>query len=309
MTTETWEQETEQAWGSLETRLTEWLADAPPNAKVVIGLPWPEDAIDGAAPYVQLAVEDGSVLAEAASNRFLDAQFRLEKARRKALKALGWSRPEDDLPNYWYDTVLPDGADSVAGLLVETLRAVYGVPAPSFLVVSGFDDDGALTGDNLPFGLTVTTPARVEVDVTAVQADGPDHLRDLLAAALAPVVDELEFDPDGDIPVAAGNTLVYVGVDEEAPVIRMFAPLLHEVRWTPRVGHALNDVNKRLTFAKVVHQDERVLAVMALPALPFVPEQVRQTVVGFRHMADGLDERLRSMIGGRLFCEPANGEA
>lgn len=309
MTTETWEQETEQAWGALETRLTQWLADVPPKAKVIIELPWPDDAIDGAAPYVRLAVEDGAVLAEAAGNRSLDAQFRLGKPRRKALRALGWKPPGDGLPDYWCIIGVPDGAGRVARMVVEGMRNVFGIPAPSFLVVSGVGENGALTGDALPFGLTEAARTPVTVDLTAVQADGPDELRDLVAAALAPVVDEVEFDPDGDIPVPAGNTVLYVGVEEDAPLIRLFAPLLHGVRWTPRVGHTLNEVNQRLTFAKVIHQGDRVLAVMALSALPFVPEQLRQAVVGFRDMADGYDETLKSMIGGLLFCEPANGEA
>lgn len=311
MSVETWEQDTEQAWGELHDRLVTWLGDRPEDQTVVIELAWPDDQRNGAAPYVQLHIEDGAfVHAEAVSNRFLDKQFRLDKGRRRSLRALGWQRPTEDVRNYWCAVEVPDDADALAGLLVQTLREVYGVVAPAFLVVSGFTDEGALPEGEPPLGLRPAAPSRPEIDVTVLPPGSPDDLRDLVAEVLQPVLDtEVEFDIDGDIPVPTGNTVVYVRVEEDAPCVRLFAPLLHDVRWTPRVGHALNDVNRRLRYAKVVHEQGYVVAHAFLPCMPFVPEQLRQALAGMTGMVHGLDDTLRKRIGGRLLSETADGEA
>ena len=55
MTTESPEHQVESAWSELEDRLTDWLADVPPDGHVIIELAWPDDADEsGSAPYVQV---------------------------------------------------------------------------------------------------------------------------------------------------------------------------------------------------------------------------------------------------------------
>lgn len=305
----TWDKATDEAWDGLQHRLAEWLGNDPGDETVVIELAWPGGEDDGAAPYVQLFVEDAYVHAEAVSNRHLATRFRLDKPRRKMLRGLGWQRPNDHVANYWSEWELPEDADELAALLVESLRHVYGVPAPSFLSVGCFAPDGSLAGEEKPLGLTRTEPRAPALDLSAVQADGPDHLRDLAAAALESVLEgEAEFDPDGDIPVPAGNTVIYVRVDEDAPAIRLFGWLLHDVKWTPRVGHALNEFNKRLNIVRLVHHDDHIMLSAQLVCIPFVAESLRQVVLGVSGLVDGLDIRVQERIGGLLMTETAHGE-
>jgi len=309
MGVEAWDQATDEAWDGLQQRLAKWLGNDPGDDTVVIELGWPGGEDDGAAPYVQLFVEDVYVHAEAASNRHLATRFRLDKPRRKMLRGLGWQRPNDDVANYWSEWELPEDADELAALLVESLRHVYGVPAPLFLSVGYFAPDGSLAGEEKPLGLARTEPRAPALDLSAVKADGPDHLRDLAAAALDPVLEgEVEFDPDGDIPVLAGNTVIYVRVEEDAPAIRLFGWLLHDVKWTPRVGHTLNDFNKRLNVVRLVHHDNHIMLSAQLMCVPFVPESLRQHVMGVSSLVDGLDLRLQERIGGLLMTETAHGE-
>lgn len=311
MSTDTFEQQTTQAWDDLRDRLAQWLGDPPDEETVVIELPWPDDGGGGTAPYVQVLVEDGALVhAEAVSNRFLARQFRLDKPRRRALRALGWQRPSGDVDNYWWGADLPGCAEDVADLLVATLREVYGVPAPAFLVVGGFAPNGPLAREVRPFGLAKVQPQPREVDLTVAIATSPDELRDLVAGAVSEVTDiEVRFDADGDIPVPAGDTVIYVRVEEDSPSVRLFAPLLHEVKWTPRVGHTLNDVNQHLRYAKVTHESGYLVVNAHLPCLPFVPEQLRQALTGMSGMVDGLGSMLRRQIGGLLLSESADGEA
>jgi hypothetical protein len=316
MSIEVWEHETAQAWRVLQGLLGEWLAGEPAEQSVIVALPWPEGDLEHAAPYVQMAVlGDGTVRSEAVSNDYLDPRFRLDGMRIDALRGLGWVRGEDDgdsgrSRNFWRHDDLPEDADVLAETLVATLRDVYGVPAPCFLEASGFSEAGPLEEGDLPFGLPVVGPVVAPIDVTAVVASDPDDLRDLVAAAVASVVqDEVEFDADGDIPVPAGNTVVYVRVAEGSPSVRLFAPLLHDVRWTPRVGHVLNEANGRLDYARVAFHSGQVIIEYQMFARPFVPELLRHAVVGLTRLADGLDAELQGRIGGATLADHQDGIA
>ena len=311
MTTEPLERQVEGAWSELADRLTDWLTDVPPDGHVIIELAWPDDdGESGAAPYVQVAIDGLAVRSEAVSNDYLAPRFRLDDPRAEALLDIGWDEPDepDVCQNYWRADQLPDDAGLVAEALVGALRDVYGVPDPSFLEVSGFDDEAPWTADDLPLGLTVRRPTPPQVDLTALVAESADELRDLVAEVLVAIVGgPVEFDPDGDIPVPAGDGLLYVTVDEETPCVRLWTLLLHDVPWKPRVGFELNRVNTMLRFARVAYRDGTVVLEHDMYSRPFVPEHLRAAVAGVTGLVDGLAAKLQTVIGGRLLSEPADG--
>jgi hypothetical protein len=78
--------------------------------------------------YVQLLVhEDGSILAEACSNNYLEGSDRLSSEEEAELVTIGWKEPHpSDKPNWWaaWATIHPDTKD-VAHLLLGTLEGVY----------------------------------------------------------------------------------------------------------------------------------------------------------------------------------------
>jgi hypothetical protein len=80
--------------------------------------------------YVQLLVcEDGSIVAEASSNNFLEGSDRLSTEQEGALAAIGWNEPRlPGRPNWWATqaTIDPD-TTQVARLVLETFAAVYGL--------------------------------------------------------------------------------------------------------------------------------------------------------------------------------------
>lgn len=308
-TTDAFEQQTERAWGALESRLGTWLEEVPPDETVLIEMAWSEE-MDEAVPYVQLVVEGLTVRSEAVSNSYLDERFQLDVARVEQLVALGWHADPEDDGNFWREDEVPDDADALAGLLVATLRDVYGVPAPSFLEASGHGEDGPLEVDDLPFGLMVAEPETPSVDLTVSLAADPDELRDLVAEAVSSVTElEAEFDPDGDIPVPAGETVIYIRVEEDSPAVTLFAAVLKDVRWTPRVGHTLNEVNLSIRYGRVVFHGGHVLLEYRMFARPFVPELLRHALVGMMSLVDGLDVRMQESIGGRTFADHQDGVA
>jgi hypothetical protein len=77
--------------------------------------------------YVQLLVcEDGSIVAEASSNDFLEGPDRLSAEEEAALSAIGWNEPcLPGKPNWWsvQATIRPD-AKEVARLVLDTFDGV-----------------------------------------------------------------------------------------------------------------------------------------------------------------------------------------
>ncbi|MGA2805023.1 MAG: hypothetical protein ABSF89_11635 [Acidimicrobiales bacterium] len=80
--------------------------------------------------YVQLLLcEDGSIVAEASSNNFLEGRDRLSAAQDGALAGIGWNEPRlPKRPNWWSTqaTIDPDTKE-VARLVLEAFAAVYGL--------------------------------------------------------------------------------------------------------------------------------------------------------------------------------------
>ncbi len=78
--------------------------------------------------YVQLLVyEDGSIVAEASSNNFLEDSDRLSIEQEKALVTMGWNEPcLPGKPNWWsvQTTINPDTKE-VASLVLGTFDVVF----------------------------------------------------------------------------------------------------------------------------------------------------------------------------------------
>jgi hypothetical protein len=312
MTTESLERQVEGAWTELEHRLADWLTDVPPDGHLVIELAWPDEDESKAAPYVQLAIDGLAVRSEAVSNHYLASRFRLDDARVETLLEAGWDKPDEDDGglNYWREDQVSVDAELVAEALVTALRDVYGVPDPSFLVASGSGADGRWGADDLPLGIRVREPEQRQIDLTAVVAGSPDELRDLVAGAVASVtIGDVEFDPDGDIPVPAGDVTFYVSVDEESPAVRLWAVLLHDVPWKPRVGFELNRANNHLRYARLQLQNGLVVLEYQMYCRPFVPQLLRAAVSAMSGLVEGMDARLQVLIGGRLMSDMADGAA
>jgi type III secretion system-like peptide-binding chaperone len=80
--------------------------------------------------YIQyLCCEDGSMVAEAVSNRYLSEPCLLSTDNERRLVSLGWESPSDDSHPNWrvlQPTITPDVA-AAARLGIDTMRCVFGV--------------------------------------------------------------------------------------------------------------------------------------------------------------------------------------
>jgi hypothetical protein len=315
MSEENIDETTARDWSDVTERLATWLEEGPEETTLILEIPQFYDVLQGAMPYTRIVVDDYYLVrAEAASNHVLDTRLTLDLARISELEAMGWSPPTCGLyedpgegsNNFYIDLELPEDADQLADLLVATMRDIYGAPHPSFLAVEGFRPSGRLDAPGLPFGPPLTPPDAPDDEIRFAMPESADDLRDLVEATLATVVGHaLTYDSDGDIPLFMGGALIFVRVEKDAPSVRVFAPLLSDVRWTPRVGSTIADLNLRARYGKVIFHDGVISATQQLYGLPFIPAHLCHAIEGIRVVLNDVVDDLHATLGGEAFIRGA----
>jgi len=217
---------------------------------------------------------------------------------RRRLAEIGWSRPrpKHDLFNFGTE-VDQSHADQLAVMAVAALQEVFAVIHPAFLVGDvqiGEDPD-------LPHTNTVEPPD----EPLAMTPAGRKHLDQLVDQALLPMLGQVpDRDNDGDIPVVSGTAVVFVQTLPHAPLIRIWAEVAVEIGDLDRAKFEVAVLNRERPFAKFVLLDDRIVAQVHLPAAPFAPEHLRQTLAMMCELADEVDDDLAVRVRGRRFLEP-----
>jgi hypothetical protein len=295
---------TARAWSRFQARLADHLVEMGDDDILVVDTEVARSDLAGAAPYVQFACGSSTLRGEVSSNSFLAEAYRLDEDDVGDVTALGWQPPTvgpgmpvgEGSANFFVDLPRSE-ADRLAVMAVKVLREVFGVPHPSFLAAGGLGQDPEVPGP----------PAEEQSpEPLAVMPESAENLRDLVDAALTPLFESPpERDPDGDIPVPWGSSLVFVRVDEETPVVELFSVVVDAVADLERAAFEVAVLNRDLRFMKFLLVDGRVLAHVHLPAWPFVPEHLRSMLTGMSAKLDELDEDLLARVGGRLpFSSP-----
>jgi hypothetical protein len=293
---------TSKAWRRFRRELADRIADLGPGEVLEVAV---EAALDnptsGCAPYLQFCGgEANSVLGEVSGNRYLNPVHRLDKEARRRLEGIGWSRPrpKHGLFNFVAE-VDQSHADQLAVMAVTTLYEVFGVTHPAFLagdVQIGEDPD-------LPHADAVEAPD----EPLATTPDGREHLDRLVDQALLPLLGQVpQRDDDGDIPVVSGTAVVFVRTLEHAPVILIWAEVAVEVGDLDSARFEVEVLNRDRPFAKFVLVDDRIVAQVHVPASPFAPEHLRQTLGMMCGLADEIDDDLAVRVKGRRFLEPSD---
>lgn len=303
---------TARAWARFRVDLGDRLAHMVDDDVLVVEVESEVDEDDdGAAPYVQFCGWGGDLVrAEVSSNAYLAEEVLLDAPAERALERLGWLAPtyepgheaDDGSENFHLDLPRRE-CDRLAAMAVGALRDVFGVPHPAFLSGLGPSGSGrpSAPGGEPEVGLADEEPL-------AVTPDSPEHLRALVAAALTPPGGpDIEFDDEGDIPLPMGSALLFVRVSEEAPVVEIFAVVVRGSLDRERAAFEVAVLNRDTRMVKFVLLDDAVLALLQLPAGPFVPRHLRSMVLAMADIVDRVDDDLVARVGGRrgLDAEPA----
>jgi hypothetical protein len=307
---------TARAWSRFQARLADHLADMRGDDTLVIEAQVADEDVAGATPYVQFAGLGGGTMlrGEVSSNGYLDDRYRLTDTQCAQLEALGWRAPtvaptvtpakdeEHGSANFFVDLSRRE-ADRLAVMSVTVLREVLGVPHPVFVAADELGHDPEPHAGAAAEGGTV--PGAVDDEPLATMVESDDHLRALVDAALFPLFGSTpEKDEDGDIPVPCGSSLVFVRVEQDVPIVRLFSVVVEGVTDMQRAAFEVNVLNRDVRFLKFVLAGDRVLAHAQLPAWPFVPEHLRTMLTGMSQRIDDVDDDLVARVGGRRAFEP-----
>ena len=291
-------------WEDFEARLAAALERMRPETFLIVTRP--SRSRDGTGPYVQFAHSGRQGFrAEASANHFLAPAHALAPEGEERLGELGWQWPEPaggGDRNFHREWPNPAPWDEVAALTVRTLRDVFGVPSPALLryLQRGFP---AFKGRLPRLGLGITAE-RMPRHRGEEEPAGPmpalaglnRRLEDALKAFLG--LSELIRDDDGDIPVRVGSVLMYVrAVAGTPPLVQLFASVLDDVDLTLPLLEALNDVNRRILFGRMLWKHRAVIVAMELTGVGLTPEQVAFACVQLGNLADHLDDELRERFG------------
>lgn len=295
-------------WEAFEARLSAGLGRMAVESFLILALP--EDEAGGRA-YVQFAHwedADGStgLRAEAVGSDNLPDTRPLTPVQEERLDALAWEKPAagETCRNFHRAWPTPAPCGEVASLVTETLREVYGVAAPDELQYryASFESTEV---DDLGLGLAPVAPT-----------PRPRHkpLRPQASGQLAPIVEEglrdwlgaerLERDEDGDYAIPVGSALVFVRVgDDRMPMVGIFSSILTEVEATPGLFTALNDINRRIRFARAFWVAGTIVVATELAAVDISAQQISFTCSQLGSLADHLDDVLHGRFGGGIAFE------
>jgi len=296
------------SWDEFTRRLADGLGRMAIESFLILELP--EDEA-GARAYVQFAHwahDDGSagLRAEAVANEYMPETRPLTPVQEERLDALAWQRPQPEakVRNFHREWPTPAPCPDVAALVAETLRDVYGVAEPSELRYryASFDP---VEVEDLGLGLAPVPPTPRPRSKPA---------KAMSAGQLAPLVEEglrtwlgvehLERDEDGDYPIPVGSALVYVRVgDDRLPLVAIFSSVLTDVDESPSLFEALNDINRRIRFARAFWVGRTVVVATELAAVDVTAEQISFACMQLASLADHLDDVLHGRFGGGFAFE------
>jgi hypothetical protein len=295
------EKATKKAWRAFRNELADRLSGLAPHQSISVGVESAvvDDPSSGTAPYVQFARGNGDLVrAEVSGNQYLHSAHRLSKVGRRSLAALGWSRPMPKLGrfNFEFDADTSH-ADQLAALTVVTLREVFAVPHPAFLT-----GDVAIAEDR---DLPQVEPNETRDEALAVMPESRLHLEQLVDLALATSLGHApNRDEDGDIPIVSGTAVVFVRVLPDRPLVRIWSEVVVEITDEERASFEVGVLNRDRPLTKFQLAGDRIIAQIHLPAAPFVPAHLRETISMMCDLADEIDDDLAVRVSGRRFLEP-----
>jgi hypothetical protein len=295
-------------WAEFQRRLADYLAAMHDEDLLVLESGFEElDESRGLMPCIQFVVWDGdTVRCEVPSNHYLHPDRMLSDAEQHYLTELGWNRPtrgpddeaDDGSPAFFVDKK-QSWSDQLAAMTVAAFRDVWGVTHPAFLSTETSSTDPAAAFDPV----AVRPPLVTQLDpAAAVVPRDAEHLHELITLSLVPMLGLLpERDPDGDVPIRVGNTILFIGPLADSVDVQLFAPLIHDISDRTRAAEVTADLNRTWSRIKFVLVDDRLSAFLEVSGNPFVPQHLTDSCKVFSDFLRTVDGDFAARFGGQLF--------
>lgn len=281
------------AWQSFTTNLTEVLSVMDESSDLTISVA--RGLVDGGdTPAIRFSARDEIITARILSGWSVPGTADPSDEERPLLLELGWAETTDGDARHYTARCDQEETEPLAVLVADTLREVFEVLHPVFLEPDQLKE--ILRGS--ASWQSSTLPARPE-DVAIMPAS---------RAELDRIVDQqLEKlfghpslrNPDGDVAIRVGSTMLFLRSTQDAGEIVLFSPLVHDVAGRSRAAEVLNDLNVESRYGRFALHRDRVFVQVSVPAKPFVPAHLHQALRIMSQIADGIDDDLAHRLGGR----------
>ncbi|NLE82101.1 MAG: hypothetical protein GX610_21490 [Rhodococcus sp.] len=297
------------AWADFQLRLADHIAMMQQDDLLILEAGFGAVDAQRSMPYVQYLVSEGNMVrCEVPSNDLLHPDRALSDSDQTYLTELGWARPTHGLEvddhtgsSSFFVDKSQSWSDQLAAMTVAAFRDVWGVTHPAFLesVESGNDDvpsfEAVEPADSLVPPMSPITP---------VVPHDSAHLKALVSRALVSLLGVApQQDPDGDIPVRVGNTIMFVGQLADTLDIQLFAPLVNNISDRTRACELVADLNRKWLRIKFVLVDDRLSGFVELPGNPFVPQHLTDLCGTFTQFLKTIDQSFAAKFGGELFFD------
>lgn len=124
-------------------------------------------------------------------------------------------------------------------------------------------------------------------------------------------IPDLGPDADGDYPFRFRSAGYYVRLfNEQSPTVQLFSIVVRDIKRSPKLLAALNDVNAKASFVRVYWLDQRVVVATELVAETLDAEELGNACNVVGQLADAIGKGIVAEFGGKLlFEEPSDPEA
>jgi len=129
---------------------------------------------------------------------------------------------------------------------------------------------------------------------------GPDELREQVRRVLAQVLgtDDVRTDTEGDFPIPTQQSVAFVRVLPDAPIVRVFSPILWGFGAPADIQETVNDINRRTNWVKAVWEHGAVVLLSDVVGKPLAESQLAAAVQSVVRRADELGPVLQEKYGG-----------
>lgn len=275
------ESATLDAWDAFTANLAEVLSVMDDSSDLTISVA--KAMVDGESPAVRFSASGTTLHAHAIPGGSNGAV--------RTLLALGWTDPGDGPLHVTCDQ---EDTRPLASLTTATMREAFKVVHPVFLEPDQLKE--VLSGD-----LTLeSVPTPKQPGALAVMPTDRADLDRIVDQQLEKIFGHPALrDPQGDVAIRVGSTMLFLRSTTDANEIVLFSPLVHEVAGRSRACEVLNDLNVESRYGRFALHRDRVFVQVAVAAKPFVPAHLRQALSVMSQIADGIDDDLATRLGGR----------
>lgn len=289
---------TTQAWEAFAQNLSEVLSVMDDSQDLTISAA--RGMVAGEAPAIRFHAESTAVTARILRGFSVPGEADPADSEHDVLLELGWSGPDEHDSSYHAECDQEE-TEPLAALTSATMQEVFDVIHPVFLEPDHLQD--ILRGTESWQAHPVTELSAEDVAHMPSDREDLDRVVDQYLERL--FGHRALRNPDGEVAIRAGSTMLFLRSTPDAQELVVFAPLVHDVAGRSRACEVLNDLNVEARYARFALHKDRVYVQMSVNARPFVPVHLAHALRVVAHVADGIDDELATKLGGHTTF-PAN---